>query len=164
MAMLLAGCGSASGSSSPTASSAPLEGPPAVSVHPVLSSAPCGTDATVAIPDREHGLCYRLGPAFIFRADLVDPQVVEKGGAFSVTASIKGEARARADRVFEACRTGKPTCPAFEGGHGAIAVVVDRVVESAPLVDKRDLAEKGIALRGDLTEDDAYRIVDALSR
>lgn len=135
-----------------------------MSVHPVLSSAPCGTDAAAAIPDRQHGLCYRLGPAFVFRTDLVDPQVVSEDGAFSVTAKIKGDARGRAKKVFEACRSGAATCPAFEGGHGAIAVVLDRVVESAPLVETSGLADKGLVLRGELTEDDAYRIVDALGR
>lgn len=164
-AVLLAACGDArEGSSPPTASTAPLQGPPAVSVHQVRSSAPCGTDPAAAVPDRNNGLCFELGPAFVLGDDLVEPTVEFEDDAFSVVVSIADAARDRADESFDECFAGGAGCPAFEGGHGAAAIVLDGVVESAPVIEQEGQAAEGLVIRGDVTEDDAYRIVASLER
>lgn len=163
-ALLPTACGGDASSSSPTASSAPSEAAPAVSVHPVLGSGPCGGGDTAALADRTRERCYELGPAFVLQGDLVNPRVDYVDDTFSVVVEIAAGARSRAEAGFVACRDGAATCPAADGEHGAAAIVIDRVVESAPVIESAEVVESGLVLRGGLTEDDAYRIVDSLSR
>lgn len=164
LVVVAAACGGDGGSPTPTASSAPLEDAPAVSVHPVLRQGPCGADTAATLANRDRSTCYEVGPAFVLPGDLVNPQVVYADEAFSVAMEIADGARARAEAGFAACRAGADGCPAGEGGHGSAAIVIDRVVEAAPVIDRADIVDDGLVLQGGLTEDDAYRIVDSFSR
>lgn len=182
-AVALGACGSSSddggsaatttASTTPSSTTVPATGGsdvPAIrhaTFRPVLSSVPCSAasaeERTALVPD-DNGLCYRLGPA-TFGSEVVEHASSDvSSGTWTVQVTIKTADQATVDALLDACYRGDPTCPAGEGGHGAIAVVADgtRVV-SAPTIQAEGLAQVGLQVSGSFTRNEADDLASAFN-
>jgi preprotein translocase subunit SecD len=166
----------------PVLSTIPCSAEPATSDTTAPASGPAGTgpvaptgstvpDTTVPdpaaelVPDRAGSLCYDLGPVAADGTDLEDAGVAQLDSdptQWTVEVTAAPAAKARFNELFNACFDGAPTCPAYEGGNGAVAVVHDGVVISAPLVSGADLADVPFTITG-FTETEAKALARALA-
>ena len=84
------------------------------------------------------------------------PVAVLTNGQWQVVTAVKGKYEDKANEAFNNCFAGGPTCPAQGGSNGAIAIVLDGVVLSAPAVQAADLASgDSFQISGDFTESEA---------
>ncbi len=133
---------------------------------------PDGTPDTTVPPDaglvadRAGTACYRLGPATLDGTDLAEAsvaQLIETPTEWTVEVVAEETSRAAFNALFDACFDGLDTCPATAGGNGAVAIVFDGVVVSAPQVAGVDLADAPFTISGGFTEAEAKELARALN-
>ncbi len=78
-------------------------------------------------------------------------------GQWLVSASVKGSEQSAANVAFNACYSGGPTCPGSTGP-GAIAIVLDGQVLSAPAVQAQNLASDDFTISGSFDESGAKEL------
>lgn len=155
-----------------------------ISFAPVLSVAPCettdppadepvSTETTVPIAgsdvtrDARGDLCYRLGPTMGDGNDLTGAEVADVGlPEPAVSVRAQPASVDRLNQAFDACYLGEPTCPpaADPGGRGAMAIVYQGAVVSAPSVQGGQLASDGFTITGEFTEAEATDLAELLNR
>jgi preprotein translocase subunit SecD len=110
---------------------------------------------TVTAPSDDGALIYTLGPLG-FSGDALRSAKASLGqGQWEVLVNVKGGKKAEANKAFNACASGAPECPSQGQGPGAIAIVLDGKVLSAPAVQAPDLANKQFTITGNFKEGDA---------
>lgn len=163
------GPGSVTGVTGPPARTrTPREkGPTAADLEfrPVLSVAACaGGGAGDATPSTDGTVCYELGPKAADGTDLREASAdLQESWVISVRAK-PGSVDALND-LFNRCFDGDATCPPQAGGGpGAIAIVFDRQVISAPAVNGRDLADDAFTISADFTQGEAEDLAAVLDQ
>jgi hypothetical protein len=131
-----------------TEGTVPVE-PATIELRPVLQTpVPCDTEpdaGTVVVPSEDPAVeCSHLGPVGVDDSDLSRAEATPGGsGDWVVEVEVTEASRARANELLNACAGVTPTCPT-----GQIAVVVDDVVISAPLVNSPNLADEPFVIAG----------------
>lgn len=111
-------------------------------------------DGTVTVPSDDGALLYTLGPLG-FSGDALSKATatLSNGGGWEVNVAVKGSKVAQANTAFNECYSGGTSCPAQSSdGRGAIAIVLDGQVLSAPAVNGPDLASETFTISGDFDE------------
>ncbi len=95
---------------------------------------------------------YRLGAAGAVGADIDDAQAVfdQTASEWSVLLSFTGEGIKRFNQLAEACFNGQPTC-----ARGAVAIVLDGTVVSAPTVQNASFVANEVTITGNFDEEEA---------
>ncbi|CAN5816634.1 protein translocase subunit SecD [soil metagenome] len=111
-------------------------------------------------PSDEGDLVYTLGPVGFTGESLSESSAtLSEFGEWQVNVDANTADQAQANEAFNACFQGLPTCPTqgdtSQGGQGAIAIVLDGVVLSAPTVNAANLASDTFIITGEFDEDEA---------
>lgn len=150
------------GSSAPPTTAAPVD-KAAIAFKPVLSSTPCGAEGdTTGVPDGEHQLCYELGDSPVNGSIIEKAEAITEDGGWRVRITFRADDLDGLNALFADCADGAPSCPAGEGGHGAIAIVTGDVVAAAPLVQTASVENGQLDLTGTYTEASASFLAAAL--
>ena len=112
--------------------------------------------AGTQFPSEDGSQLYSLGPVG-FTGDVLSKATASLDqGEWTVNVSVKGGQKDRANAAFNECFAGGPTCPAQNAeGRGAIAIVLDGEVLSAPAVNGQDLAADQFTVSGGFGEGEA---------
>lgn len=139
-------------------SSVPASGPGAPS-----STLPEGRDL---LPDVEGQQCYGVGPVAGTQDDLAGATAqLGQAGDWQVQVTVKPGSANALNLLFDDCVAGAQTCPGTaSGGNGAVAIVVDGKVVSAPAVNSKGLASKPFQISGSFTEAEARDLAAKLGR
>jgi preprotein translocase subunit SecD len=106
-------------------------------------------------PSEDGQLVYTLGEVG-FTGDALSRANAALQNEWTVNVAVKGSQKADANAAFNECYQGGPTCPAQnQEGRGAIAIVLDGEVLSAPAVNGPDLAADQFTISGGFTEGEA---------
>lgn len=107
---------------------------------------------------------YLLGPVLFDGTVLssADAQLNSQNGQWEVNVKVKGKDKKKVNDVFNECFAGKTACPPIRNGddggqHGAVAMVLDGAVISAPTVNAVDLPKNpnGFVITGNFTRKSA---------
>ena len=99
---------------------------------------------------------YILGPVGFEGAALSKATATLNNGEWEVSVNVKSSQQSLANLTFNACNAGADTCPAQNStGQGAIAIVLDGEVLSAPVVQQQNLASDTFTISGDFSEGEA---------
>ena len=110
---------------------------------------------TVVVPSQDGALLYTLGPLG-FSGDALSGATATLQNEWSVSVDVKSGKQAQANAAFNECYQAATTCPAQSSdGKGAIAIVLDGQVLSAPAVNGPDLASSTFTITGSFTEGEA---------
>jgi preprotein translocase subunit SecD len=113
---------------------------------------------SVIVPSKDGNLLYTLGPVG-FTGDALSKADAALQEAWVVNVSVRGSKKTEANKAFNACYNGEATCPAQNGeGRGAIAIVLDGEVLSAPAVNGSDLASGNFTISGDFDQAEAKEL------
>lgn len=115
-------------------------------------------------PTADGVFCYTVGQPIGDGNDLTDATLSEAGGDYQVLARVKDESTDQLNEGLNLCFAGDPTCPAGEGGHGAVAIVWEDTTLFAPAVQEEDLADGALAIAGGLTERKARELLTLINR
>jgi preprotein translocase subunit SecD len=145
------------GSSTTTPSSGCSSGKK-VDTSTVSTTAPLPEGAEI-VPSQDGTTLYTLGPVG-FTGDALSKAeaALSPDGGWVVNVSVKGSKQTEANAAFNACYNGEPTCPAISGDKGAIAIVLDGEVLSAPAVNGPDLASDNFTISGDFDQSEAKEL------
>ncbi|HWJ98505.1 MAG TPA: SecD/SecF family protein translocase subunit, partial [Acidimicrobiales bacterium] len=128
-----------------------------VDTSTVSTTAPLPEGAEI-VPSKEGTLLYTLGPVG-FTGDALSKAEAALQESWAVNVSVRGAKKAEANAAFNACYNSEPTCPAQgQGGRGAIAIVLDGEVLSAPAVNGPDLASDNFTISGDFDQAEAKEL------
>lgn len=128
-----------------------------VDVSTVSTTAPLPEGAEI-VPSQDGALLYTLGPVG-FTGDALSKAEAALQESWAVNVSVRGGSKTQANAAFNACYNGEPTCPAQSGdGRGAIAIVLDGEVLSAPAVNGPDLASDNFTISGDFDQAEAKEL------
>jgi preprotein translocase subunit SecD len=110
----------------------------------------------VIVPSEDGATIYTLGPVG-FRGDALSSADAALQETWAVNVSVRGDRRDEANVAFNACYNADATiCPAQSAeGRGAIAIVLDGQVLSAPAVNGPDLASDNFTISGDFDQQEA---------
>jgi preprotein translocase subunit SecD len=123
----------------------------------VSTTAPLAPGSEI-VPSKDGTLLYTLGPVG-FTGDALSKAEAALQETWAVNVSVKGSKRSEANAAFNACYNGAATCPAQNSeGRGAIAIVLDGEVLSAPAVNGPDLASGNFTISGDFTQSEAKEL------
>ncbi len=129
----------------------------AIDTSTVSTTAPLPPGAEI-VPSKDSALLYTLGPVG-FTGDALSKAEAALQETWAVNVSVKGSKKTEANIAFNACFNGEPTCPAQSGdGKGAIAIVLDGEVLSAPAVNGADLASDNFTISGDFDQAEAKEL------
>lgn len=123
----------------------------------VATTAPLPAGSEI-VPSKDGALLYTLGPVG-FTGDALskaDAALGQEGWAVNV--SVKGSKKTEANAAFNACYNAEPTCPDQGQGKGAIAIVLDGEVLSAPSVNGPDLASDNFTISGQFDQAEAKEL------
>ncbi|MCU1354857.1 MAG: Protein translocase subunit SecD [Acidimicrobiales bacterium] len=117
---------------------------------------------TASFPSDDGALLYTLGPVG-FTGDALSSAKAALGqtGEWQVSVSVHSAQKATANATMNACYQGGATCPgqgaSASGGQnsGAVAIVLDGKVLSAPQVNGPDLASSTFEITGNFTQSEA---------
>ena len=117
---------------------------------------------TEVFPSDDDALLYSLGPVG-FTGDALSSATaaLAQSGEWQINVGVRGSQKAKANLAFNACYQGGTTCPgqgadASTGQNsGAIAIVLDGKVLSAPQVNGPDLASDTFQITGSFTQGEA---------
>ena len=113
---------------------------------------------SVIVPSKDGQVLYTLGPVG-FTGDALSKAEAALQESWAVNVSVKNSKKAEANAAFNACFNAEPTCPAQSSdGKGAIAIVLDGEVISAPAVNGADLASNNFTISGDFTQSEAKEL------
>lgn len=141
------------GAEAPTTTAAPLD--EATAIEQFKAENP-GSDVYVG-----EGQRYLLGPVLFDGTVLssADSQLNGQTGEWEVNVKVKGGDKGRVNDAFNECFSGAQTCPPNRvgdggGNRGAIAIVLDGEVISAPTVNAIDLPRNpnGFVITGNFTK------------
>src|SRR6478609_328893 len=128
-----------------------------VDVSTVSTTAPLPEGAEI-VPSKDGTLLYTLGPVG-FTGDALSKAEAALQESWAVNVSVRGSKKAEANAAFNACFNGEATCPAQSSdGRGAIAIVLDGEVLSAPAVNGQDLASDNFTISGDFDQSEAKEL------
>ena len=157
--------------SSTTSTSAPTDGSTSssqtngcnsgtkIDTSSVATTAPLPEGAEI-VPSKDGTQLYTLGPVG-FTGDALSKAEAALGadGGWAVNVSVRGSKKTEANAAFNACYQGEATCPAqTQDGRGAIAIVLDGEVLSAPAVNGPDLASDNFTISGDFSQAEAKEL------
>ncbi|HEY4375978.1 MAG TPA: SecD/SecF family protein translocase subunit, partial [Acidimicrobiales bacterium] len=116
-----------------------------------------GTTATGQFLSDDGTICYTLGPVgFAGEALKSADAVLSSNGSWAINVEVRGKDGAAADTAMNACFSGGTGCPSgiTDQTHGAIAIVLDGKVLSAPAVQSSDLATQpgGFQITGNFNQ------------
>lgn len=112
----------------------------------------------VISPSQDGTTIYVLGPVG-FTGDALSSAEATIQNEWTVSAEVRGSRQDEANAAFNACFNGEPTCPPIGGeGSGAIAIVLDGQVISAPTVNAQNLASDTFTITGEFAEDEAKEL------
>ncbi len=136
---------------------------------PLVAAANCGV-ASANLPEptsplpagsvqcvsADRNSIYVLGPVGFEGEALSKATATLNNGQWQVSVNVKSSQQAVANLAFNACNAGAETCPAQNSsGQGAIAIVLDGEVLSAPAVQSQNLASDTFTISGSFSEGDA---------
>jgi preprotein translocase subunit SecD len=126
-------------------------------IDPAIFGAAAGTGE--AFPGQDGQTAYLLGPVG-FTGDALSSATAQiQQGIWSVSVEVEDDQKQLANETFNACYAGAPTCPSQsssgQSGSGAVAIVLDGEVVSAPTVNGADLASDQFEITGNFSESDA---------
>ena len=128
-----------------------------VDVSTVSTTAPLPEGAEI-VPSKDGTLLYTLGPVG-FTGDALSKAEAALQESWAVNVSVRGSKKSEANAAFNACYNGEATCPAQSSdGRGAIAIVLDGEVLSAPAVNGPDLASDNFTISGDFDQAEAKEL------
>jgi preprotein translocase subunit SecD len=123
----------------------------------VSTTAPLAPGSEI-VPSKDGNLIYTLGPVG-FTGDALSKAEAALQETWVVNVAVRGSKKSEANKAFNACFNGEPTCPAQSGeGKGAIAIVLDGEVLSAPAVNGQDLASDNFTISGDFDQAEAKEL------
>lgn len=123
---------------------------------------PPGSDVLAGTGDQ---VCYLVGPVAADGGDLAGAKAgIGSDGNWMVTVRPRSTSVDDLNALFDACYEATATCPPVAGEHGAVAVVIDGEVVSAPTVNGEDLADEAFQISGSFTEAEARDLAAALTR
>ena len=129
----------------------------AIDVSTVSTTAPLPEGAEI-VPSKDGALLYTLGPVG-FTGDALSKAEAALQETWAVNVSVRGSKKTEANAAFNACFNGEATCPPQSGdGKGAIAIVLDGEVLSAPAVNGADLASDNFTISGDFDQAEAKEL------
>jgi preprotein translocase subunit SecD len=160
---------------------------PATTAKPVATTAPSATttapasstglpttppekdvaNQTVVLPQKDSSgkvtERYQLGPAFLNGSAISDAQSQFGSSGWEVNLHLKGGANGidTWNKVTEQCFNGASNCPGIgTNGHGQVAIVLDSVVQSAPVIQPDQssfspFAADQIAISGNFNQSEA---------
>jgi preprotein translocase subunit SecD len=129
----------------------------AIDTSTVSTTAPLPPGAEI-VPSKDGTLLYTLGPVG-FTGDALSKAEAALQETWAVNVSVKGSKKTEANTAFNACFNGEATCPPQSGdGKGAIAIVLDGEVLSAPAVNGADLASDNFTISGDFDQAEAKEL------
>lgn len=117
----------------------------------------------IVVPSAEGDLIYTLGPVG-FTGDALSSADAAVTDQWTVNVSVKDSRREEANAAFNACFNADPAvCPPTGtgddgSGRGAIAIVLDGEVLSAPTVNGADLASDNFTISGDFDREEAREL------
>lgn len=113
----------------------------------------------VISPSQDGTTIYVLGPVG-FTGDALRSAEATIQEQWTVSAEVRGSRQDEANAAFNACFNGEPTCPPLGQGEvsGAIAIVLDGQVISAPTVNAQNLASDTFTITGEFTEEEAKEL------
>ncbi|MCB0976814.1 MAG: protein translocase subunit SecD [Acidimicrobiales bacterium] len=116
-----------------------------------------------AFPSQDGQAAYLLGPVGFSGDALSSANATIQQGQWQVLVKVKSSQKAKANAAFNACYSGQPTCPGSssssgQSGSGAIAIVLDGEVISAPTVNGANLADKEFTISGGFSESEAKEL------
>ena len=144
--------------------------PPVTQPRAQLPTVRCGepastTAAASTCTDQTTGSVYVLGPVKFGGTALSGATSQLNNGAWEVNVTVKGSHQKVANGIFNGCFSGVPTCPKIRQGddgqmHGAIAMVLDGSVISAPTVNALNLPTnpQGFVITGNFTHKSANEL------
>lgn len=100
-------------------------------------------------------LIYTLGPIGFEGDALSSANAALNGGEWQVNVRTRRSQEAKANELFNACNAGGASCPGSSGNPGAVAIVLDGEVLSAPAVQAQNLASEQFTISGNFTEGEA---------
>ena len=108
-------------------------------------------------------LCYLVGPVVADGRDLTDA-TAERQETWIVSVRARRGSVDEVNEAFNACYEARGSCPdQFGTGRGAIAIVLDDRVLSAPAVNGADLADDAFVINGDFDEAQARDLAAVLA-
>jgi preprotein translocase subunit SecD len=125
-----------------------------------LASATPAPEGGIVAPSEDGTSIFTLGPVG-FTGDALSSADAALVEGWTVNVSVRGSSESEANAAFNACFTGDPAvCPpqgadATGQARGAIAIVLDGQVLSAPTVNAQDLASDNFTISGDFDEQEA---------
>ncbi|WP_421120226.1 protein translocase subunit SecD [Aquihabitans daechungensis] len=123
----------------------------------VSTTAPLAPGSEI-VPSKDGTLLYTLGPVG-FTGDALSKADAALQETWAVNVSVRGSKKSEANKAFNACFNGEATCPPQSGdGKGAIAIVLDGEVLSAPAVNGADLASDNFTISGDFDQAEAKEL------
>lgn len=152
----------------------PTPEPAALQFRPVVGSQPCSAvtpdspdgpvaeGTTLASPGQpalfeadDGQLCYGLGPTAADGTDLTGAAASKGPNGWRVDADAKPASVAKLNALFDACYEGAQSCPATEGGHGYVALVLQDKVVFVQSVQTARVASRRFVIGGSFTRTDA---------
>ncbi len=126
-------------------------------LKPPTTDLPAGS---VQCLSKDHRSIYILGPVGFQGEALSKATATLNNAEWSVSVDVKGSQVETANAAFNGCYSGAPTCPGpgasgSSANHGAIAIVLDGEVLSAPAVNGPDLASSTFTITGSFSEGEA---------
>lgn len=109
------------------------------------------------------GPTYTLGPIAFDGTALTSAEAV-LNESWMVEVRVTDDSVRAANEAFNACYDAEPTCPALSSsGRGAIGIVLQDELLSAPEVNGLDLASDAFVISGDFDQAEAERIADLIN-
>ncbi len=120
-----------------------------------------GAPAGDQFPSEDGTLVYTLGPVGFTGDALSRANAALSNGEWLINVAVKGSEKTDANATFNECFSGAPACPSqgsadpTQPSSGAIAIVLDGEVLSAPAVNGADLAADQFTISGAFDEGEA---------
>lgn len=114
------------------------------------------------LPESDESNCYLVGPAGADGNDIATADAVLDSGQWLIEVTAAESSRGQLNTMFNACYEGASTCPGTVGP-GAVAIVLDATVLSAPSVQAKDLADDSFIISGDFSEEAARELAQVLN-
>jgi preprotein translocase subunit SecD len=124
-----------------------------------IAAAVPAPEGGVIAPSEDGATIFTLGPVG-FTGDALSSAEATIQNQWTVSADVRGSSQDEANAAFNACFNGEPTCPPQSQAEvsGAIAIVLDGQVISAPTVNAQNLASDTFTITGEFTEDEAKEL------
>lgn len=127
----------------------------AAAITAAQAAIPPGQNGDAFVASKDESTIFVLGPIG-FTGDALSSATAALSEEWQVNVSVKGSRKTQANAAFNACYNAEATCPPQQqGGRGAIAIVLDGQVLSAPQVNGADLASDNFTISGSFSQSEA---------